>query len=60
MHPRFMDAIDGVISAELAEWVAQELDVADDEAHERIVALSRDMRALPPEAVSVVVSHVPM
>ena len=59
-HPRFRDAIDGVISPELAERVARELDVADDEAHERIVALSRDTRLLPPAAVGIVVFHVPM
>ena len=59
-HPRFRDAIDGVISSDLVEWVARELDVADDEARERIVALSRDTGALPPPAVGIVVSHVPV
>ncbi len=59
-HPRFRAAIDGVISPELAERVARELDVAEDDAHESIVRLSRDTRSLPPEAVGVVVSHVPV
>ena len=59
-HPRFRAAIDGVISPELAERVARELDMTEDEARERIVELSRDTRALPPGAVSIVVSHVPV
>ena len=59
-HPAFRAAVDGVISPELAERVSKELDITGDEARERIVALSRDTRALPPEAVTIVVSHVPV
>ena len=59
-HPEFRAAVDGVISPELLERVARELDMTEDDAHRRIVELSRDTRALPPEAVSVVVSHVPV
>ena len=56
----FRAAVDGALSPELVERVARELDITEDDAHEHIVALSRDTRALPPEAVSVVVSHVPV
>ena len=59
-RPEFRAAIDGVISPELAERVARELDMTEDDARGRIVALSRDTRALPPGAVSIVVSHVPV
>ena len=59
-HPRFRAAVDGVINPELLERVAQELDMTGDDAHEHIVALSRDTRALPPAAVGIVVSHVPV
>ena len=58
--PEFRAAVDGVINPELLELVARELDMTDDDAHRRIVALSRDTRALPPGAVSIVVSHVPV
>ena len=59
-HPAFRAAVDGVMNPDLAERVARELDLSEDDAHERIVALSRDTRALPPGAVSIVVSHVPV
>ena len=59
-HPRFRAAVDSVISPELVERVARELDLTEDDARERIVALSRDTRALPPEAVSIIVFHVPV
>ncbi len=59
-RPEFRAAIDGVISPELVERVAVELGIAEDDARERIVGLSRDTRALPPEAVSIVVSYVPV
>ncbi len=59
-HPRFRDAVDGVISPELLERVAQELDMTEDDAHERIVRLSRDTRALPRAATGVAIAHVPV
>ena len=59
-HTGFRAAVDGVIGPELAERVARELDMTEDEAHERIVALSRDTRALPRPAVRIVVSYVPV
>ena len=59
-HPAFRAAVDGVINPELLERVASELDLTEDEARERIVALSRDTRTLPPGAVGIVVSHVPV
>ena len=59
-HPRFRAAIDGVISPELAERVASELDIVEDDAHERIVRLSRDTRALPRAAAQVVAAYVPV
>ena len=59
-HPRFRADVDGVINPELLERVAQELDMTEDDAHERIVALSRDTRALPPGASQVVAAYVPV
>ena len=59
-HPEFREAIDGVISPELAERVARELDVTEDDAHERVVRLSRDTRALPRAAAGVAMAHVPV
>ena len=59
-HPRFRAAVDGVISPELAERVTKELGMTEDDAHERIVALSRDTRALPRAAAGVVMAHVPV
>ena len=59
-HPEFRTAVDGVISPELAERVAWELDVAEDEARERIVDLSRDTRALAPEAAGIATAYVPV
>ena len=59
-HPEFRAAIDGELSAELVERAASELGMTEEDAHERIVALSRDTRALPPVAVGIVVSHVPV
>ena len=59
-HPQFRDAIDGKLSPELVERMASELDITEEDARERIVALSRDTRALPPDVVRVVVSHVPV
>ena len=49
-----------MIGPELVERVAQELDLTEEDAHERIVRFSRDTRALPPKAVSIVGSHVPV
>ena len=57
-HPEFRAAVDGVINSELTERVASELDVTEEDAHERIVGLSRDTRTLPPAVVSVAVSHL--
>ena len=59
-HPEFRKAIDGVISPELAERVARELDVTEEDAREGIVRLSRDTRALPRSAAGVVMAHVPV
>ena len=59
-HSAFRAAVDGVINPELLERVARELDMTEDDAHEHIVALSRDTRALPPAVVGIVVSHVPV
>ena len=59
-HPAFRAAVDGVISPELLERVARELDLTEDEAREHIVALSRDTRALPPGATKVAAAYVPV
>ena len=59
-HPRFRAAIDGVISPELLERVARELDMTEDDARERIVRLSRDTRALPRATAGVAMAHVPV
>ena len=56
-RPEFRAAIDGELSAELAERVAGELDITEDDARERIVALSRDTRALPPAATGVAATY---
>ncbi len=58
--PEFRAAIDVVISLELAERAARDLGMTEEDARGRIVALSRDTRALPPAAITVVVSHVPV
>ena len=60
MHPRFRAAVDGVIHPELLERVAMVLDMTEDDAHERIVRMSRDTRALPRAAAGVVAAYVPV
>ena len=40
-NPEFRAAIDGELSAELVERAASELGMTEEDAHERIVALSR-------------------
>ena len=57
LRPEFRAAIDGVISSELVEGVAAELKTSEDEAHERIVRLSRDTRALPAVVVGVAAAY---
>ena len=59
-HPDFRAAIDGELSADLAERVAWELDMTEEDAHERIVGLSRDTRALPRAATGVATAYVPV
>ena len=44
-HPQFRVAVDGKLSPKLTARVAWELDITEDDAHERIVGLSRDTRA---------------
>ena len=54
--PGFRVAIDGVISPKLAERLARHPGITEEDARGRIVALSRDNRALPAAVITVVVT----
>ena len=54
--PELRVAIDGVISPKLAERLARHPGITEEDARGRIVALSRDNRALPAAAITVEVT----
>ena len=59
-HPALRAAIDGKLDPELVDTVARELDLAEADAHTRVVGLSLDTRLLPAEAAAITAAYVPV